>query len=783
MKRPIILLIPILLLASSLLSSFIIYHLELSETEQNIRDDALSHVNLDISRLQNVLYNYLPETGTTYEEARLNLSVTAMDPHINQLFVTDENEVVLVSNRYAWEGQQATQIGRFDSETSRQVQQKRKPELFFLPNKTNLLHGYYPVILQLESAQGLPVKRVGTLFIEYDISTKLNKAIYGLNQRAKLLGGLVLFTSLLIALLLHILVTRRLGTLSNAAMNLAAGDLNTRAPIKGNDELTQLGKAFNEMAERIKDDISRRERAERDLRELNETLEERIKERTAMLEEAQRIGRIGNWHLDIDTGLLTVSNEVYRIFGYETHEVEDTYEVFINTIHDDDIPLVEAALQNAIQENSKYSIDYRVPLKNKSLHWIHAEGIPKYNSEGKAISLSGTVQDITDHKLNEERLIKAKEEAERANHAKSDFLSRMSHELRTPMNAILGFSQLLEMNEPSEKQHSFINEILTAGHHLLNLINELLDLARIESGRMTILLESIDIDSIIQQSIHMIDPLLSEKNITLHNNVSANQFILADNTRLCQVLVNLLSNAAKYNRDHGSISIDYQLLDNNMVRLSITDTGLGISKRDLSILFNPFERLHADHSDVEGAGIGLALSKQLVELMGGHIGVHSEPGKGSCFWLELPTASTEDKRAMNHDIDETGSRSANNCKVLYVEDNSANLKVIESLLNHYPNFQLLSATNGSYGLELAQRYLPNVILLDIHLPDRDGFQVLECLRKDKSTAQIPVIALSADAMPCHIERGLSAGFDEYLTKPVNLQKLLEALSKYGNIPH
>jgi signal transduction histidine kinase/CheY-like chemotaxis protein len=371
----------------------------------------------------------------------------------------------------------------------------------------------------------------------------------------------------------------------------------------------------------------------------------------------------------------------------------------------------------------------------------------------------------------------ARIEAERANRAKSEFLSRMSHELRTPMNAILGFAQVLELEIRSPEHQDFVQEILRAGSHLLQLINELLDLARIESGRLATSLEPVEVHAVFVEAQHLVRPLLEKNAVSLINKCDHRAVVLADSSRLRQVLVNLLSNAAKYNRQGGSVRIACTATPENRIRLSVTDTGPGIAANKLANLFTPFERLGAEFTEVEGTGIGLSISKRLVELMGGTLGVDSTPGQGSTFWVDLPLAPTVSRMDSMATSEPSAQASPlQRSKVLYVEDNAANLKVVEAIFRSQPEIALITATTGEYGLELARRYQPDVILLDIHLPGMSGFEVLKALQADETTSRIPVVALSADAMPIDIERGQAAGFRHYLTKPVRIGELTKTLT-------
>jgi PAS domain S-box-containing protein len=381
--------------------------------------------------------------------------------------------------------------------------------------------------------------------------------------------------------------------------------------------------------------------------------------------------------------------------------------------------------------------------------------------------------DITQRKQAESELIRTRDQAEQASKAKSAFLARMSHELRTPMNAILGFCQVLEMEPRLDRElRGFVGEIHRAGDHLLEMINDLLDLSRIESGKLAFAVEATPLRPLVERAMQIVQPMLAAQQIDMHKPDVPDLHVLADAARLRQVLINLLSNAIKYNRPGGRVDIECRQLADERLQLRVTDTGPGLSTAQISKLFRPFERLGAEFGAVDGAGIGLALSKQLSELMGGELGVESTPGQGSTFWIELPQLKLASKTAAAPPTSEQGAK----LRVLYVEDNPANLRVVEAMLRRQPWLQLLSATTGEDGLELARRVKPDVVMLDIQLPGISGYEVLAALQDDPGTRGIPVIALSADAMPLDIETGLKAGFRRYLTKPVKTSELLEAIA-------
>lgn len=406
------------------------------------------------------------------------------------------------------------------------------------------------------------------------------------------------------------------------------------------------------------------------------------------------------------------------------------------------------------------------------------------------------MRDITRRKQAETALRQAKEEAEQANHAKSDFLSRMSHELRTPLNAILGFAQVLEMDGLNPDQRESVNHILKGGRHLLELINEVLDISRIETGRLAISLEPVDVNEVMQEAVDLIGSLAAVHNIRLHE-VSCHHYVLADRQRLKQVLLNLISNAVKYNSVAGSVTVTCVVAGDNepsddapsgehtaRLRLSVSDTGAGIPPENLNRLFNPFERLGAEKSGIEGTGIGLALSKRLVELMNGVIGVQSTPGQGSTFWLELPLVETPAAETPDaaSGAEVNGNLRRAERTILYVEDNLPNLRLIERILARRDGIELISAMQGRIGLDLAREHQPNLILLDLHLPDINGDEFLRQLQADRHTSHIPVVMLSADATPGQIERLLKppeghSGARAYLTKPLDVRRFLDVLDE------
>ncbi|MES2261701.1 MAG: PAS domain S-box protein [Pseudomonadota bacterium] len=415
-----------------------------------------------------------------------------------------------------------------------------------------------------------------------------------------------------------------------------------------------------------------------------------------------------------------------------------------------------------------------------------------YDRERNLKGVFAAARDMTERKQfehalqeNNVELESAKAAAEKANLAKSDFLSSMSHELRTPLNGVLGFAQLMESEipPPTLSQQRSISQILKGGWYLLRLINEILDLAMIESGKVSISSEPMSLAEVLQDCYILVGPLAKKRGITLAFPTYAHAFYIhADLTRVKQVMINLLSNAIKYNRTDGEVEVRCELIDPERIRVYIKDTGEGLTPEMLPQLFQPFNRLGKENGVEEGTGIGLVVTKQLVELMGGAIGVASVPGVGTEFWVEFTAASAPELAPGGElmpvavAIDGPGSDDISARRtLLYVEDNPANLLLVEQLIERRSDLKLLTAINAHLGIALARSYQPDVILMDINLPGLSGFGALNILLHDPATAHIPVIALSANAVPRDIEKGIEAGFFRYLTKPIKIVEFMDAL--------
>ncbi len=469
--------------------------------------------------------------------------------------------------------------------------------------------------------------------------------------------------------------------------------------------------------------------------------------------------------------------------------VEPTAQWLQAYIHPLDQARVLAAIDVAVASKGVFELEHRVLRIDSTTGWTQSRAVPLLDEDDAIVEWIGTATDVTGRKRIESDLIAALAAAENANQAKSDFLSRMSHELRSPLSAVLGFAQLLQSGTPppTARQEECVQEILKGGWYLLGLIDEVLDLSLIESGRLSCVLVPVPLAEVLDDCRALIEGQAEARGIRLSfPRLDDGCVVIADRTRLKQVLINILSNAIKYNREGGTVEVHCEPIGQDRICIRLEDSGSGLSPKQLGQIFQPFERLGQESGAIEGTGIGLALSKRLVELMGGRIGVHSVLSQGSVFWVELDTPAAQASapeisptsapaRLRVAVAPEPAAADRRPCTVLCVEDNRANQLLIHRLLTRRSDVRLLLAGDGEHGVQLAQAIQPDVVLMDINLPGQSGLEVMERLAADAATAHIPVIAVSALAMQHDIDKGLQAGFFRYLSKPIMIETLTEAL--------
>ncbi len=464
-------------------------------------------------------------------------------------------------------------------------------------------------------------------------------------------------------------------------------------------------------------------------------------------------------------------------FAFTREETEGR--MALDFVHPEDRGLILEALERGFANDEIMKVRFRGLHTDGRWVMIESRGRALRDARGKPTGAVIISRDVSESVEAERALQLAKTEAEQANIAKSQFMSRMSHELRTPLNSVLGFAQILQMEMESPSELEMISYIVKSGGYLLGLINEVLDISRVESGSIGVSLELVAIDGLVAECLTSVSSDAAVAGVEMIDDCEATGLVRGDPKHLKQVLSHLLSNAIKYNHPGGTVTLTCQEHAGRL-RLRVTDTGPGVAPELHERLFAPFDRLDAESRGIEGTGLGLALSKGLMEAIGGSLGVESEPGLGSTFWLELPLATTSTNFA---EVDSSAATTPDpnvppSATVLYVEDNVGNVRLLERLMIHRPNVQLVTSLQGSLGYELALQHRPDLILLDVHMPDRSGYEVLEQLRADPRTASIPVVMLSADASYEQIQRFRDAGARDYLTKPLDLQNFLSQLDGY-----
>ena len=543
-------------------------------------------------------------------------------------------------------------------------------------------------------------------------------------------------------------VVRRVHLLGDNARRLASGEPQQPVP-DGRDEITELATTMDQAAELIAE-----KQAWLDL-----TLEQG---RLILFQRRQDDTIV----LRGDTGLLGDLGIPPSRSEFTLEEVQQ---------------LLPARHADGGETEASLNGDLSLPGRDGKTHHLAIRSRMVMDSDGNPSGMVvGVASDVTDRVRGQEALEGAKELAERASRAKNEFLSRMSHELRTPLNAVLGFAQLLKMDHLNEEQVESVDHILSGGRHLLSLINEVLDLSRIEAGKFSLSIEPVDVAAVVSDAVKLMRPIAAEQEVKVDfpagNGVGA--LVSGDHQRMKQVLINLISNGVKYNRRGGSVSIDWKRTTCGEVAVSVRDTGFGIPAERHEDLFLPFERLGAEGSVVEGTGLGLALSSRLAEVMGGSLSLGTTGPDGSSFVLSLPEARWDESvPAPVSPIEPTAAPpDLDAVTVLYIEDNLANITLVEELLRRAGAPAPLTAAQGRLGIELAWTHHPDLILLDRHLPDMFGNQVLRVLKSDPATADIPVIVISADVVGGARSTMEESGAVAFLSKPIDVQSFWTAVS-------
>lgn len=790
MKLRITLLIPALLVIVTIASSTFTYVYSNKIAEQQIRNEAKAQLRLDITRLQNILYNLLTENNLA--EARLNISVMAMDAAINNLVLVDEREEILIANHYRREGEHISSLANFNPEAAKQITDTNQPHVDFQAENDTLLQGYYPVVLKIEDTNGLPIKRIGILFTELSIAHKLQLARQAVINQSAIQAGFMLTTALIIALLLHFLVSKRLASLTRSAAHLVDDDLQTNISVGGNDELTELANAFDNMRTRVKRQIHSLEEAETSLRGFNDTLEQRIGERTELLSDAQRIAHIGNWIWEIDNDKLTWSDEIYRLLGYSVGEITPSIEFFMSLLDKEDTLRVNEAINHTLESGCPYSVDHRITLADGRVRWLHEEGYLKQDNDGANRRLIGTAQDITQHK---DELDRRKSLEKQLLHAqKMESLGQLTggiaHDFNNILASILGFTQLaqrLEVSKSHKQLSQFLSFINESGQRAASMISQMLTYSRSEGDVED--KQRLSAADLFADTVSMLQPLIPS-NINLHTQTDSGDLIIDANlVMMSQVLTNLCLNARdslgdnvgeirlEANSLHGESAICsscHQPIEGDFVAIHVIDNGSGINADIVSRIFDPF---FSTKGTGKGTGMGLSMVHGIIHSHGGHIGLSSIPGQGTTISVYLPqvlTASEPD--AVKADVEPPDIYSHEHKHILVVDDEVTLTDYLGELLEMH-GFRVARMNDSPSALVFFEQHkeLVDAVISDQTMPGLLGSDMAQRMLKISPT--LPFILCTGYSESINEQQALGMGISAFMKKPVDADELLRTLNK------
>lgn len=792
MKLRITIIIPLVLIAASLVTSFILFQQNMSAAGLTIRADAKEQLQLDITRLQNILYNLLTENKIA--EARVNVSVMAMDSSIRSLILTDEKHAVLVANRYIWEKSLAREVSGYDQSIALIVKENNQPEIFYDKDNPNLLKGYYPVILKLENDKGIPNKRIGILFSESSIESKLNFARSHAVDQSLLFAGIMSMTSILVAILLHFLISRRLNLLTKAARQLAMGDLDVKSNIAGDDEISLLGASFDEMVKQLNISAEQTKAAEQELTEFNDSLEQLIAERTQLLHEAQRIAKIGNWVWDVKKNSISWSIETFRIFELSSKDFQPDVDKFLSLVHPDDKHNVQQALQSSINNKESYSIEHRMIMPDGTSKWVREKAIPEFDADGEIIKLVGIIQDINTQKLERENRQKLEKQLQQAQKMESlgQLTGGIAHDFNNMLASISGFTELamrLEVKDPSGKLSSYLEQVSKSSKKAADLVSQMLAFSR--KGESFAESEVLDVPDLVSDLLAMLRPILPSS-ININVLAASHTYkILGNPVMLNQVLMNLCVNAKDaMDEDQGKIEISvagvnvqnhvcsscHHSFSGQYIEIKVKDNGSGMSHDVLDNLFEPF---YTTKPVGKGTGMGLPMVHGIVHKHGGHIIVKSQLGEGSDFRLLFPIVEADKLSALDKKgIDQDAERIQNNNQrhILIIDDEISITMFMKELLQQY-GYQTTTINRSEDALKYFHAHSDEIdlVITDYTMPKLNGVQLATSILE--SNKDIPIYLCTGYSEHIDEEKARQLNIKAFITKPIEIDKLLKQLEK------